>query len=454
MSEFRETKKCSGPNDFMREYVSRRGFVTVGAGGLLSLMFTPGMEKYAWAQGGVAAKPVRTAKSVILLWMGGGPSHIDTWDPKPDHPNGGGVKAIPTRAKGMMISEYFPRMADEAADKIAILRGVTSTEADHARATYLLHTGYIPNPTMQHPNIGAIITKEVGDPEFEIPQFVSVNGGTIGAGFLGASYTPLQIASGRPLDNVVPPSGVDKKRFGERMQLLRYFQGRVESVVNDDAVKSQSKLHTKAEKMMSSQLTKAFDIASEPQAVKTAYGNGNFGRGCLVARRLVEAGVKFIQVGGTTTWDMHGSAGGRPPIQAEMQAMSPIVDVPMAALIKELDERKLLRDTMVVWMGEFGRTPQFTGTGRGHYARAFSVVMAGGGIQGGQVIGATSEGGEEVVDRPVWVPDLVASIYWALGVDATKTISNTLGRPMRLVGQRKADGSNGNGELVRELFRV
>ena len=440
------SRQCSGPNDFMNDNVSRRGFVTVGTGGLLSLMFAPTMNQFAWAQAGAGAKPARTAKSVILLWMGGGPSHIDTWDPKPGHANGGETKAIRTRANGLMIGEHFPRVAEDVGDKIAVLRGITSTEADHARASYLLHTGYTPIPTMQHPNIGAIITKETGNPEYEIPQFVSVNGGTIGAGFLGSTYTPLQVGAGRPLDNVAAPGGVDKKRMTERMTLLRYFQSNVEAIANDDAVKSHSKVYGKAEKLMSSPLTKAFDVASEPQAVRTAYGTSQFGTGCLVARRLVESGVKFIQVGGTASWDMHNG------IYAAMQRGAPPVDQGMAALIKDLDQRNLLHGTMVVWMGEFGRTPRINGNqGRDHYARAFSVVVAGGGVKGGQAIGATSEGGEEVVDRPVQIPDLVASVYYALGVDGTKTVYNTLGRPMRLVGARK-DGSNG--EVVRELFGV
>ncbi len=431
--EGQESNECSGPIDFMKTEMARRGFIKVGFGGLLSLIATQQTLNRALAQVGSSRSTAR-AKSVILLWMGGGPTHIDTWDPKPGTRNGGSTRAINTRASGVQISHHFPQVAEQM-DKICVIRSMTSNEADHTRATYFLQTGYKPNPTMVHPHIGSMVSKELGEkaPQYPLPHFVSINGGTLGAGFLGAGHNAFVVQNPtRPVDNLELPKGMDDQRFRERLTFLNYFEEKVWKATGDTKVKARYDVYNKALNMMSPQVRQVLDITEEPARLTQAYGDNNFGKGCLLARRMVESAVKsgtstFIEVhnGG---WDMHNG------IAAALDRKMPELDAAMATLIKDLAERQLLNDVIVLWMGEFGRTPNINNNeGRDHYSRAFSVALAGGGIRGGRVIGATNAEGGEVVDRKVTVPDLIATLYSILGIDAAKVIYNTLGRPMRLV---------------------
>jgi hypothetical protein len=415
----------------MKTEMARRGFIKVGFGGLLSLISTQQMLNRALAQvGRTSARP----KSVILLWMGGGPTHIDTWDPKPGHRNGGSTRAIKTRASGVDIGHHFPQVAEQM-DKITVIRSMTTREADHTRATYLLQTGYTPNPTMVHPHIGSMSSKELGErsPEYPLPHFISVNGGTLGAGFLGATHNAFVVQNpSRPVENVDMPKGVDDQRFQERLTFLNYFEQKIGKVTGDTKVKSRDDVYMKALRMMTPAVRQVMSVEQEPARLITAYGDNNFGKGCLLARRLVEAAVRngtstFIEVtnGG---WDMHNG------IAASLERKMPELDAAMATLIADLAQRDLLKDVVVMWMGEFGRTPNINNNeGRDHYSRAFSVAIAGGGIRGGQSIGATNGEGTDVADRKVTVPDLIATLYTVLGIDAAKVVYNTLGRPMRLV---------------------
>jgi len=413
---------CSGPVDLWATAIDRRGFMKVGMGGLLSLLFAQWLDPRAvWAQG----RPPK-AKNCILLWMNGGPSHIDTFDPKPGASTGGPFQAIKTRVPGIEICEHLPQLAEQA-HHLAILRSMTSKEGNHQRAQYLMHTGYAPNPTIEHPSMGAWANHEIGDPNFDLPNFVSISGPSIGAGFLGVQYGPFVVQNpAQPLQNVAYPRNVNAGRFDQRRAALEVLESQFAAETGDVKVKGRQSVYAKAIRMMRSPRLKAFDLSDEPEAVRAAYGDNNFGRGCLMARRLVEAGVKFVEVV-LDGWDTHQNN-----FERSKRLMNTL-DPAMSALLKELAERRLLDSTLVIWMGEFGRTPRINGNdGRDHYPQAWSAVLAGGGVRGGLAYGQTDEQGAKVVDKPVAVPDFFATVATLLGMNPSKTLMTPVGRPISL----------------------
>jgi hypothetical protein len=364
-------------------------------------------------------------KSCILMWMVGGPAQSHTFDVK----EGGEYKAIDTSAPGVKISEHLPNLAKQM-QHCAILRSMSTGEASHGRARYLMHTGWRQGfGGVTYPSMGAVVAAELGELGAELPNFVAVGGNTFGAGYLGPRYSPLIVSDPtRGVENLKSyvqdlGSNSDQTDMNDRLQLLFDLDQGLLNRTGALPVEAHLKGYQRAVSLMRSPRSKAFEIDQEPAAVKARYGSGRFGQGCLLARRLVEAGVPFVEVslGG---WDTHGGAA------TPVKRLSEQIDAPWAAMIADLKERGLLDSTLVIWMGEFGRSP---GRGTNHYARAWSTVLAGAGIKTGQAIGATDKAGGTVAERPIGVADFMATVFKALGIDPNKQIVARNARPFRLV---------------------
>ncbi|OJW12332.1 MAG: hypothetical protein BGO49_20975 [Planctomycetales bacterium 71-10] len=417
--------------------VGRRGFLRamgLGAAGMVAGGVAPlGLSDLLTLR---ADELRRQQRACILLWMAGGPSQLETFDPKPGVENGGGTKAIETSVPGISIAQGWEKLAGSM-DDVALIRSMTNKEGNHQRADYQLHTGYTPTATLRHPNIGCVAAAELGESAFDLPHMVAIGGATAGAGYLGAAYEPFMIPNvQRPPDNA--QARVPADRFQRRLGLLnRLEKVGFEQAGGSDRVRDHRALYAQTSKMVLSPRMKAFDLEQEPDPVRDAYGRTPFGQGCLLARRLVEAGVTFVEVrcGG---WDTHVQN------NEKVANLAGQVAPGFATLIQDLKTRGMLDRTLIVWMGEFGRTPKVNPTaGRDHFPRVFNVALAGGGVKGGQVVGASSADGTEIKDRPVTVPDLMTSICKSLGVEAAKEYQTAIGRPMKIV-----DG----GKPVDELF--
>ncbi|MCS6914625.1 MAG: DUF1501 domain-containing protein [Myxococcales bacterium] len=377
------------------------------------------------------------ARACIVLWMNGGPSHLDTFDPKPGTKSGGPFRDIPTRVPELRLCEHLPQLAEQA-HHLAVVRSLTSREGNHQRAQFLLHTGYAPNPTVDHPALGSWVSAELGDPAFDLPACVSIGGPGGDAGFLGLEHGPFVVERpGQPPDNTDHPPGVDFVRFLRRKVALEEMERRYQGRVQDPQLRSRQAVRDRAVRMMYAPRLRAFDLSEEPDALRTAYGNNDFGRGCLLARRLVEAGVRYVEVV-LDGWDTHQDAFGR------LRTLLGVLDPAMATLIRDLEQRALLPRTLVLWLGEFGRTPTINANeGRDHHPQAFSAVLCGGGVRGGMVYGATDDEGARVVEHPVRVPDLFATVAVLLGLDPAREVRTPSGRPVSIT-----DG----GQPVRALL--
>jgi hypothetical protein len=384
-----------------------------------------------------AAELRKENRACILLYMRGGPSQFETFDPKPNTEHGGSTRAIQTAVKGVQIAEPWTRTAAALQD-FAIIRSVTNKEGEHQRASYQLHTGYVPNGSVKYPSMGSIVASEIAPRDFDLPHFVSVSnpGTTIGAGFLGMAVAPFIVPNPTQMPtNVELPGGVNDKRFKNRLDLLKDLEEDFAAGGGKTQVDAHQTLYAGAAQMVLSPRLKAFDLSQEKDSVRDRYGRNSFGQGCLLARRLIEEGITFVEVE-QNGWDTHDDNFNRTKSLAEA------TDPAFATLLEELKERGRLERTLVIWMGEFGRTPKINArTGRDHYPRVFNVALAGAGIKGGQVIGSSNPGGAEVKDRPVAVDDLFCSFYKALGINPRK--ENIAARPVRLVE---------HGEAVKELF--
>jgi hypothetical protein len=385
-----------------------------------------------------AAELRKQGKSVILLWMGGGPSQFETFDPKPGTKNGGPTEAISTSVSGVKIAQGWDQTA-KMMDDIAIIRSMTNKEGSHPRATYQMHTGYIPSGSVKHPSFAASVAKELADPEFELPAVVSV-GPTQGAGFLGVNFEPFVVANPGSLpQNVATP--VESTRYRRRLGLLDKLESEFADRGGDVVVENHRQLYGKTSKMVLSSELKAFDISDERQSLKDSYGDNTFGRGCLLARRLVEQGTTFVEISARSAqanWDTHQDNFERTATNSAM------IDPAFATLIRDLKDRGLFQDTVVLWTGEFGRTPKINPRGgRDHYPRVFNAAIAGGGLKGGQVIGASTRDGSAVERDPVTPGDVFSSICQAINVDPGKENLSPLGRPMRIVDK---------GEPIKALF--
>jgi hypothetical protein len=416
--------------------VSRRDFLKVAAAGVSGVSLSGWLDVLASRAAASGAKH----KSCILLWMDGGPSHKDTFDPKPDGEGAGEFKPIATSVPGIQISEHFPKFARLLNDA-ALLRGMSTSEGAHGRARYYMHTGYKEGQGgVVHPSLGSLVSAELGAPEFPLPNFVSVGARSFGAGFLGAKHQPLIVNDpSKGVENLKPM--VSAKEFDDRIGLLEEMESAFFRDYKAGVGVDHKTTYQRAVTLMKSKEIKAFDLSLEPLDSKKAYGEGRFADGCLLARRLVETGVPFVEVnlGG---WDTHQDNFER------VKNLSRQVDPAMSALVSDLKRRGLLDTTLVIWMGEFGRTPRINTRGakpgRDHYPRAWTSVMVGGGIKGGQVIGKTDKDGASVVDRPVSALDFLATVCKVLGIDYQKQNTAPNGRPLRIVDK----GAN----PIKELF--
>ena len=378
----------------------------------------------------------RRRKSAILLWMGGGPSTMDIWDLKPGAPTGGPFRPIATSGD-VQISEHMPLMAKQM-HNMAIVRSMSTREADHGRGRYYMHTGYVPNPNIEHPSYGAVLSHQLNHqrPELEIPPFVTVGGGSVGPGFQGMAWAPFSVNSNGQVRNL--QMGLEDQRLYQRMYALDLIESGFINQRRGSAASDHQKILKKTLNLMTSSQMDAFKVAGEPEDVKERYGNTNFGRGCLMARRLVEQGVPFIEVG-LGGWDNHNN------IHATLRDTKlPELDQAMSALTEDLEQRGLLEDTAIIWMGEFSRTPRINGNaGRDHWARSWSVVVGGGGMNGGIAVGETNSDGTRVETEPYTSQDVMASVCKALGISLQTTFTSQNGRPMKIAN---------SGKVIKELF--
>jgi len=372
-------------------------------------------------------------KSAILLWMGGGPSTMDIWDLKPDAPTGGPFKPIGTSGNAQ-ISEHMPLTAKQM-HNLAIIRSMSTREADHMRGRYYMHTGYVPNPSIEHPSYGSVLSHQLQRNDIEIPQFVTIGGGSMGAGFLGAQYSPFSVNSDGRIKNL--DIKVDQ-RFIQRAYALDLIENNFIGQKRGSLAKDHQSVLKQAFNLLTSEQMEAFKVASEPEAVKERYGNNGFGKGCLMARRLVEVGVPFIEVnlGG---WDNHQNI-----FPTLRDNKLPVLDQGMSALLEDLEQRELIDDTVVIWMGEFSRTPRINGNaGRDHWARSWSIAVGGGGMKGGIAVGETSADGTRVETEPYTSQDVMASVCKALGISLSTTFTSNSGRPMKIAN---------SGKIIKDLF--
>ena len=430
----------------------RRGIAGVGMASLSGWM--PRMAQLARS-----AEPAPKHRACILLWMPGGPSQLDTFDPKPGHANAGAFKAIETAVPGIQICEHLPQLA-QSMQHLALIRSMKTKEGDHGRATYHLHTGYRPAGPIEYPAMGSFLSHELGQDDAPIPNYVSILPQTFlspkafGSGFLGPRRAPLVVGDsgrrprpGAPMPNAEegfgPPLEVrnlgDKQLVRsawqtERLSLLEELETGFAADYPGAAADSHRTAVQQAVRLMQSDARRAFELEEEPVKVRESYGKNRFGQGCLLARRLVERGVAFVEValtgdtGGGISWDTHAD---------NFNQLKPLLsnlDQGWSALIRDLQDRNLLSTTLIVWMGEFGRTPTINAqTGRDHFPQAWSTVLCGGGIKGGQAYGRTNASGDEVTDNPVPVNNLLATVCHALGIDHAKQNPSNVGRPIRLV---------------------
>ncbi len=418
--------------------LTRRDLLRLSAAGVLSASVSGWFGVLA-GRASEAAKKGAKHKSCILLWMNGGPSQAHTFDLK----DGSEYKAIKTSVHGIEVSEHLPKVAEQM-QHLALLRSMSTGDPNHVTARYLMHTGYRQGvgSTTTYPSLGSLVGAELGDADAELPNFVSVSdsgpspgvgANSPGPGYLGPRHAPLVIANpSRGVENLKPFT--ELAELDERAALLdeldRNFLGEYQA----NPIEAHHKGCQKAVQLMHSAKAKAFDVSQEPESIRSAYGRSNFGQGCLLARRLVEAGVPFVEVT-LNGWDTH--RGTAEPVRQ----LSAQLDPAMAALVKDLKERGLLDTTLVIWMGEFGRTP---GHGQNHYARAWSAVLGGAGLKTGQVIGKTDAKGAAVTERPISVKDFMATVCQALGIDAKKKLVSKDGDSHRIV-ERGADP-------IKELF--
>lgn len=433
---------------------SRRDLIHAGSLGVFGLGLSSLLDSRA-----VAAAPPKRAKSCILLFMWGGPSHLDTWDLKPDAPAEirGEFRPIPTRTPGLHISEHFPRLSRQT-DKLAVIRSMAHRDLAHLSSVHHLMTGRLaPRPNSDAdppsrndtPHVGSMLDKlhplPPGVPGFvSLPWTVSHPAAPGGlapgqhAGWLGPGYDPF-LVSGDPNapDFRLAGLGHTSDQFDDRTQLLRTLDRHVPDAGYTSAQEKAIRLLATAE------VQKAFDLNREPPAVRDRYGRTTHGQTCLMARRLVEAGVRLVCVNwpndGEFFWDTHGNN-----FHALKTRLMPPADAGFASLLDDLADRGLLDETLVVWVGEFGRAPRITAAsaGREHWSRCYSAVLAGGGVRGGQVYGSSDRIGSDPAEKPVSPPDLTATIYHALGVNPDTLVTDRLGRPLTLT----------EGAPVLELF--
>ncbi len=409
--------------------LSRRTMLGASAGTFLGMSV-----RNLMALAGTSGK--QTAEHVIMFWNGGGMSHIDTFDPKPGRPTQGDFEPISTSVAGIQISQILPQLAKQM-HNFSIIRSIAGTNGDHGRGTYQLQTSYNTFPNLTHPGLGNMVVSELQQ-KGDLPAFVSVSGNGTRAGYLGQRCEAFFV--GRPGEKdpyLAFPEGIAQLRGMKRLDALERINSKFAQQGSSDQFAATSTATKDAVRLMQSPALEAFELDKVDDATRDRYGRTEFGRGCLLAKRLVEQGVRFVQVnrGG---FDVHQNA------FPAMEAHGEVMDPALASLIADLASTGMLAKTLIITLSEFGRTPKINkDAGRDHHASVFSCLIAGGGIKGGQVIGSSDEDGYKPKDRPVQVPDIHATVCQALGIDHNKEVPTPLQRPLKLVD---------NGTPVKELF--
>ena len=372
-----------------------------------------------------AADIQKAQKACILMWMGGGPPTIDIWDLKQGSKNGGEFKPIDTKGD-LQISEHMPKTA-MVMDNLSVVRSMSTREADHGRGRYYMHTSFVPNPTVVHPTFGSVVSNELGAKrkELEIPAFVSVNAPSGSPGFMGARHAPFVVGSNGQIRNA--DMGAKKDRLGQRLRMLNVIESNFIASKRGETPKSHREIYEKAVNLMTSKQMKAFKVTEEAQEARDLYGTGGFGQGLLMARRLVETGVPFVEVG-MGGWDLHNNV-----FNTLRDQRLPQLDQGIAALTQDLSQRGMLDDVVLVWMGEFGRTPRINqNVGRDHWAASWSVMVGGGGLNGGLAVGKTDRDGVRVEGKSYQPGDIWATVSQALGIPSKTVHRSKRGRPMKL----------------------
>lgn len=403
----------------MQTITDRRDFLKLAAG--LGLSFAaPGMDLRAADQRGPERK-----KSLMIVWLEGGPSQLETWDPHPNGPIGGPTRAIATSVSGLQIAEHFPRMADQM-HHLSVVRSLVSKEGDHERASHFVRTGYRPDATVTHPSLGSIITRELPNESLEIPPFISLGYSQRHSrgGYLGGRYDAFYIAD--PYGNRVTAQSRNE-REQRRLKNLdvvsgAFSKGRAaafERTLYRDSLDA-------AVRMMTSEQLQSFDIALEPEAVRASYGNSQVGRACLIGRRLIEQGVRVVEIT-QLNYDTHEDNFNK------HRTLVGDLDPALSALVRDLADRHLLESTVLLCLGEFGRTPRINSKeGRDHWPSGFSCLVGGGGLARGVVLGATDPtGSRKEPDDPIQIPDLYATLLQTLGIDFTQQVITPISRPIR-----------------------
>lgn len=415
-----------------RDYRLTRRSMLGTAAGAATFLGLPIRDLLAFAGSNHPAQ----AEHVILFWNGGGMTHLDTWDPKPGRPTQGEFAPIKTSAPGVEISEIFPKLAQQM-HSAALIRSIAGTQGDHGRATYHLQTSYLQSPNLNHPGLGSVVVHELPNLG-ELPAYITVSGLAPRAGYLGQKCEAYFVGSPGDKDPYLAfPEGIAEVRGNKRLEVLESFNSRFAGARQDPRLDATKTSIDDAVRLMRSPALEAFEFNKVPAKTLERYGDNAFGRGALLAKRLVQKGVRFVQInrGG---FDTH--SGNFPAMRAHGEVMDPA----LASLVEDLREEGLLSKTLVLMVSEFGRTPVINrDAGRDHHAAVFSCFLAGGGTRGGVVIGSSDADGFQPQDRPVKVADLHATVCHALGIDPRREVMTPLQRAMKLV-----DG----GEPVRELF--
>lgn len=435
---------CNSPDHIWRP--SRREFLYVGLVGTLGLSLSNLLRLQANATAAKAAGKEGVAKSIINIYLPGGMSAQESFDPKMLAPieYRGPLGTVKTKIDGVHFSEFMKETA-KVADKITVVRSMTHGEADHDRGTHNMFTGYRPSPAVQYPSIGSVVSHELGSRN-DLPPYVcipSMPNTFAGTGYLGSAFGPFSLG-GDPANknfkvrDLTLPGGVDEKRFAQRREMREAVDAHFSALEKSDALEGMDSFYQRAYSMVSSEKARAaFSMNDEPDKLKEDYGQNTAGQRMLLARRLVEAGVRFVSLtyGG---WDHHDN------IKNAITGQMPNFDKALAALIRDLDQRGMLDSTMVLVTTEFGRTPKINGTaGRDHWPRVFNVVMAGGGIKRGNVHGASDPTGGEPDSDPLTVEDFAATVYHQLGINHEKDLLAPGNRPLKIVK---------DGEVVKELL--
>lgn len=422
------------------KFLSRRAVLQNMALGVSAWSTSSWLPTLAKAAAETGSKP----KSVILIWLNGGPATIDLWDLKPGNKNGGPFQEIETQVPGMKISEHLPALAKQSSD-FSIIRSMSTREGDHSRARFVTMTGYTPQGAIKFPALGSLVANEF-HVENDIPSYVHIGGRPAvgGGGFLGPQFAPFVVggrsrrgdtgSSDLKVADLAPASA---EQQAERLQLqagLKSLSTMSASLVTDALDSSRDR----ALRLMNPKAASVFDLEQEDAALREAYGRGSFGQGCLMARRLVERGVSFVEVS-LDGWDTHSDNFER------VKELSQQLDRGCASLLNDLRQRGLLKDTLIVCQGEFGRTPRINGqSGRDHWPSSWSMMLAGAGIRGGQVIGKTNEDGMKIESKPTRTADLMATVFRGIGLDPRKQNMSNVGRPIRL--------ADPDGKAIEELL--